>query len=115
MAELSVSAAPSGHNTRSEAGMPIRTSLLPMPCIAAAAGLLHILTNVRYGIHRDELQFLSHARHLDWGYVSYPPMTPFIERIGLSLFGVPMIGLRLFSVIGQMLVEATRRLRCKRV
>ena len=44
--------------------------------IAAAVTLLHLLTNGRYGFHRDELQFLSDARHLDWGFVAYPPFTP---------------------------------------
>ena len=102
MAELSVSAA--HHHAERDAGALDPTSLLPVLCIAAAAGLLHILTNGRYGFHRDELQFLSDARHLDWGYVSYPPLTPFIERIGLGLFGVSMVGLRLFSVIAQMIV-----------
>ena len=65
---------------------------------------MHIATNGRYGFHRDELQFLSDARHLDWGYVSYPPLTPFIQRIGLSLFGLSLIGLRMFSVIAQAAV-----------
>lgn len=69
--------------------------------IAAAIAILHIATNGRYGFHRDELQFLSDARHLDWGYVSYPPLDPFIERIGLDLFGLSLMGLRIFSVIGQ--------------
>jgi hypothetical protein len=69
--------------------------------IAVAAALFHILTNGRYGFHRDELQFLSDARHLDWGFVAYPPLTPFIEHIGLALFGVSLIGLRLFSVLAQ--------------
>ncbi|MGB0073991.1 MAG: glycosyltransferase family 39 protein [Terracidiphilus sp.] len=69
--------------------------------IAAGVVLLHILTNGRYGFHRDELQFLSDARHLDWGFVAYPPFDPFLERIGLSLFGLNMVGLRLFSVIAQ--------------
>ncbi len=50
------------------------------------------------------LQFLTDARHLDWGFVSYPPFTPFIEHIGLSLFGLSLIGLRLFSVIAQAAV-----------
>jgi hypothetical protein len=72
--------------------------------IAAAVALLHLLTNSRYGFHRDELQFLSDARHLDWGYVSYPPFTPFVEHIGLSLFGLSMVGLRIFSVIAQATV-----------
>jgi len=73
-------------------------------CVAFAAAILHIATNGRYGFHRDELQFLSDARHLDWGYVSYPPLTPFIERISLGLFGVSLIGLRMFSVISQTAV-----------
>ena len=68
---------------------------------ACAVLLLHILTNGRYGFHRDELQFLSDARHLDWGYVSYPPFTPSVEHIALGLFGLSMVGLRLFSAIVQ--------------
>jgi hypothetical protein len=72
--------------------------------IAAAIALLHIATNGRYGFHRDELQFLSDARHLNWGFVSYPPVTPFLERIGLSLFGLSLAGLRMFSVIAQAAV-----------
>ena len=63
--------------------------------------LVHLLTNGRYGFHRDELQTLSDALHLDWGFVAYPPVTPFLERIGLNLFGVSMVGLRLFAVIAQ--------------
>jgi Dolichyl-phosphate-mannose-protein mannosyltransferase len=69
--------------------------------IAAVVALVHIFTNSRYGFHRDELQFLSDARHLDWGFVAYPPLTPFLERIGLSIFGLSAVGLRLFSVIAQ--------------
>ncbi|MEI9981373.1 MAG: glycosyltransferase family 39 protein [Edaphobacter sp.] len=69
--------------------------------IALAVALIHVLTNGRYGFHRDELQFLSDARHLDWGFVAYPPFTPFMERIGLEIFGVSLVGLRLFSVIAQ--------------
>lgn len=69
--------------------------------LASAVTLLHILTNGRYGFHRDELQFLSDARHLDWGFVCYPPLTPFIQHIGLALFGVSLVGLRLFSVLAQ--------------
>ncbi len=69
--------------------------------IALTVTLIHLLTNGQYGFHRDELQFLSDARHLDWGYVAYPPFTPFMERISLDIFGVSLVGLRLFSVITQ--------------
>jgi hypothetical protein len=69
--------------------------------ISAAVTLVHLLTNGRYGFHRDEFQFLSDASHLDWGFVAYPPLTPFLERIGLGLFGLSLVGLRLFSVLAQ--------------
>jgi 4-amino-4-deoxy-L-arabinose transferase-like glycosyltransferase len=72
--------------------------------IAAAFALFHILTDGRYGFHRDELQFLSDARHLDWGFVAYPPFTPFVERIAMAIFGLSLVGLRLFSVIAQAIV-----------
>src|SRR5579863_1370301 len=81
-----------------------RTEHLVLLLVAGAIAVLHIATNNRYGFHRDELQFLSDARHLDWGFVSYPPFTPFIEHIGLSLFGLSLVGLRLFSVIAQAVV-----------
>jgi hypothetical protein len=80
---------------QSRTGWPILLGL------ATAVALLHILTNGRYGFHRDELQFLSDARHLDWGFVAYPPMTPFLEHVGLAIFGLSMVGLRLFSVLAQ--------------
>ncbi len=81
-----------------------RSHLAVLTAIAAASALFHILTNGRYGFHRDELQFLSDARHLDWGFVSYPPLTPFVERIGLGIFGLSLVGLRLFSVLAQAAV-----------
>src|SRR5215472_4547401 len=81
-----------------------RGDTLALLVISGAVALLHTLTDGRYGFHRDELQFLSDARHLDWGFVAYPPFTPFIQRIGLALFGLSLTGLRLFSVIAQAVV-----------
>jgi Dolichyl-phosphate-mannose-protein mannosyltransferase len=77
------------------------TDILVVTGIALTVAVAHLLTNGRYGFHRDELQVLSDARHLDWGFVAYPPLTPFLERIGLNIFGVSLVGLRLFSVIAQ--------------
>jgi hypothetical protein len=78
-----------------------RTEWPLLLALAAALTLLHLLTNGRYGFHRDEWQFLSDASHLDWGFVPYPPLTAFLEHIGLSLFGLSLVGLRLFSVLAQ--------------
>jgi len=63
--------------------------------------LLHTLTNGRYGFHRDELATLDDARFLDWGYVVYPPFTPFVARVSLILFGPSLIGLRFFAALAQ--------------
>jgi hypothetical protein len=84
----------------------LRGNTLLIATIAAAFAIAHMLTNGRYGFHRDELQFLADARHLDWGFVAYPPVTPLLERLGLTLFGVSLVGLRLFSVIAQAVVIA---------
>src|SRR6202050_4733991 len=95
-----------------------RGDLLVLGIIAIRVALVHMLTNGRYGFHRDELQVLDDARHMDWGFVAYPPVTPFIERIGLTMFGISLVGLRMFSVLAQaiaLVVTAlmARQLRAK--
>ena len=69
--------------------------------LALSRVILHALTNHQYGFHRDELGFLGDARHLAWGYVSYPPLTPFIGRIALELVGPSIVGVRFFSGLAQ--------------
>lgn len=75
--------------------------------IAGAIALLHLATNNRYGFHRDELQFLTDACHMDWGFVAYPPLTPFVEHVSMGLFGLSLAGLRLASVVAQALALLT--------
>src|SRR5271157_6108944 len=72
--------------------------------VALAGILLHTLTNGQYGFHRDELLTLNNARHLEWGYVVYPPMTPFLGRVELELFGTSLRGFRFFAAVSQGLV-----------
>ena len=69
--------------------------------LALARLLLHTLTNGQYGFHRDELAMLDDARHLDWGYVAYPPLTPLLGRASLELFGSSLVGFRFFSALAQ--------------
>lgn len=59
----------------------------------------HVTTNGQYGFHRDELQSLDDARHLDWGFVVYPPVTPVIARLELLLFGPSLIDFRFFAAV----------------
>ena len=71
---------------------------------ALALLVIHTLTNGKYGFHRDELGTLGDARHLAWGYVAYPPLTPFLGRIALDLFGPSLAGVRFFAALAQSLV-----------
>lgn len=82
----------------------VRRDDLTLLAIATGMAVVHIATNGRYGFHRDELQSLSDALHMDWGFVAYPPFTPFVERVGMALFGHSLIGLRMFSVLAQSAV-----------
>ena len=72
--------------------------------VAAARMVLQIATNGQYGFHRDELQTLDDARHLDWGFVAYPPITPLLGRLELILFGTSLIGFRVFSAMAVSMV-----------
>ncbi len=87
--------------TQAEGTAAQKTGTAGLLAIAGTVTLLHLLTNGRYGFHRDELQFLSEARHPDWGFVAFPPLTPFVERVSMAVFGLSMVGLRLISVIAQ--------------
>jgi hypothetical protein len=70
-------------------------------CLALATVIIHLLTGGRYGFHRDELATLEDARHLAWGYVAYPPITPFFARLSLEMFGTSLAGFRLFAALAQ--------------
>ncbi len=83
--------------------MKVRTIHLLL-LLALAKFLLHLLTNNAYGFHRDELAFLDDARTLDWGYVAYPPITPWIGRVALELFGPTLVGVRFFPALAQCCV-----------
>ncbi|MGA8522757.1 MAG: hypothetical protein WB807_06870, partial [Candidatus Dormiibacterota bacterium] len=73
--------------------------------LAVAVLALHLATNGLYGFHRDELYYLDSARHLAWGFVDYPPLTPAIARMSELLFGTSVWGLRLWpSLAGAVMI-----------
>src|SRR5664279_5679766 len=74
-----------------------RSDLIILILIALATVVVHQIVGNRYGIHRDELATLDDARHLAWGYVAYPPVTPFFGRLSLILFGTSIRGFRFFA------------------
>ena len=78
-------------------------------CIALATVVIHLILGNRYGIHRDELATLDDARHLAWGYVAYPPVTPFFGRLSLALFGTSIRGFRFFANIAMAIAAPSQR------
>src|SRR5215475_15909723 len=77
----------------------LKSDLAVLVLLAIASVLIHAVTNGQYGFHRDELQTLDDARHMDWGFVVYPPITPAIGRIELLLFGTSLVGFRFFAAV----------------
>ena len=76
--------------------------------------IFHIFTNAQYGFHRDELATLDDSRHPAWGYVAYPPLTPFIGRVALELFGESLTGFRFFAAAAQCVVIVLAALMARR-
>ncbi|MDX1615304.1 MAG: glycosyltransferase family 39 protein, partial [Candidatus Promineifilaceae bacterium] len=69
--------------------------------LAGSRFLLHLLTNDQYGFHQDALAFLANGLHPDWGYVAYPPLTPWLGRLGLALFGPSLVGIKTLAALAQ--------------
>jgi 4-amino-4-deoxy-L-arabinose transferase-like glycosyltransferase len=85
----------------------------PLAYVGIATVVVHVLTGNRYGFNRDELAVLEDARHLAWGYVAYPPVTPFFGRIALELFGTSLVGFRFFAAVVQAIAVVLTGLMAK--
>ena len=69
--------------------------------IAVGAVVFAVLLafSTRYGFHRDELYFMECARRLQASYVDQPVLTPLIAWVSLKLFGVSLLGLRMWVAL----------------
>jgi len=105
--------------TTGEAARPAAESGLAPPAVRGLVVIAAVLVAVelavagRYGYHRDELYFLVASKHLAWGYVDQPPLTPALAAIARLAFGDSLLGLRLLpalavgtvAVVGGMLAR----------
>ncbi len=73
----------------------LRSDVFVLSMFASVLLVVHFVMGNGYGFHRDELQFLDDARHLQWGFVAYPPLTSFFGRMAIALFGISPQVLRL--------------------
>jgi len=79
----------------------LSSDLVWLIAIAVVTIVVHVITGSKYGFHRDELATLEDARHMDWGFVAYPPMTPWFGRLSLILFGTSLAGFRFFAAVAE--------------
>jgi hypothetical protein len=77
-----------------------RTAWRGITTIAVVAFAVEMAVSVRYGYVRDELYFLSAGRHLAFGYVDQPPLTPLLARAAAALGGNTLAGLRVVPALG---------------
>ena len=90
------------------AARPGGTPRLGIAVVAAAAFVAEMAVSARYGYVRDELYFLSAGRHLAFGYVDQPPMTPLLARLAAVAGGNTLVALRVVPALAlAALVVAT--------
>jgi hypothetical protein len=71
-----------------------RAQLCPLairPVLVVVAG--------RYGWQRDELYYAVAGRHLQGGYVEFPPVTAWLSALARVLFGWSLVGFRAFAIL----------------
>ena len=61
--------------------------------------LIHLLTNTNYELHRDAFLYYSLGEHLDWGYLSVPPLIALLSKTSVFLFGKTVFALRFFPAL----------------
>ena len=84
-------------------------ALRPVAIVVLLKTALELAFADRYGWHRDTLYYAVAGRHLQGGYVEFPPVTALISALAHALYGWSLLGLRSFPVLagaGTVIVAA---------
>jgi 4-amino-4-deoxy-L-arabinose transferase-like glycosyltransferase len=79
-------------------------ALRPVLVVVLLKSALGLAFAGRYGWQRDELYYAVAGRHLQGGYVDFPPVTAVLAWFDRQLFGDSLIGLRVLTLIAGALV-----------
>jgi hypothetical protein len=74
-------------------------AIRPVLLVVAAKCALHLAVAGRYGWQRDELYYAVAGRHLQGGYVEFPPVTAWLSALARVLFGWSLVGFRAFAIL----------------
>lgn len=80
---------------------------VPWPWIALFAAIKLAVTMAvanRYGFHQDELYYLASSRHLELGYVDYPPIVPLLAAADQAIAPGSLVALRLLPALAGSLI-----------
>src|SRR5947209_11497989 len=78
-----------------------------LPAVAVRALLVVVIAKCalnfafadRYGWQRDELYYAVAGRHLQGGYVEFPPVTALFSALARVVFGWSLVGFRAFAIL----------------
>jgi 4-amino-4-deoxy-L-arabinose transferase-like glycosyltransferase len=76
-----------------------RLAVRPVLAVVLLRSLLILGFAGRYGWQRDELYYAVAGRHLQGGYVEFPPVTALLSAFARVLFGWSLVGFRVFPVL----------------
>jgi hypothetical protein len=72
--------------------------LRPVLVVVALKCALNLAFADRYGWQRDELYYAVAGKHLQGGYVEFPPLTALLSALARVLFGWSLVGFRAFAI-----------------
>src|SRR5512143_3739992 len=72
--------------------------------IALLQFVLHLWVAGHDNFFRDELYYIAASRHLDFGFVDYPPLVAVAAGLARLLFGESLVALRLFPAIAGVII-----------
>jgi len=74
-------------------------ALRPLLVVVLAKCSLNFAFADRYGWQRDELYYAVAGRHLQGGYVEFPPVTALFSALARVVFGWSLVGFRAFAIL----------------
>ena len=77
----------------------IRFAGRPVLAVVALRSALVLGFANHYGWQRDELYYAVAGKHLQGGYVEFPPVTALLSALARLLFGYSLVGFRVFPVL----------------